>query len=97
MPGGNLGGSNDMLTASPWGTQESGVGWLRVDARASRSNKGKAPSATATKAGTKGRHQERQGQGGHNGGRWEFEGAEPSGVWGNNGGHEAFGVEPDPR
>ena len=63
MPAGELGGSNNTMTASPWGMQESGAGGLRVDARAGRSNERKAPTATADKAGTQGRHGARQGQG----------------------------------
>ena len=39
------------LTASPWGTQESGARGLRVDARAGGSDSRKAPSATADEAG----------------------------------------------
>ena len=63
MPAGELGWSDDTLTASPWDTQESGAGGLRVDARVGGSDKRKAPSATADKAGTQGRHGARQGQG----------------------------------
>ena len=57
------------LTASSLGTQESGARGLRVDARASMSNSRKAPSATADKAGTRGRHGEWQEQGAKKGGR----------------------------
>ena len=64
MPVGDPERSNDTLMASPWGTQESGAGGLRVYARACGSDKRKAPSVTADEAGTRGRHGERQGQGG---------------------------------
>ena len=56
-------GSGDMMTASPWGTQESGTEGLQVGARADGSNARKAPSAAADEAGTRGRHWERTGQG----------------------------------
>ena len=84
-----------MLTVSPWGTQESGVGGLRVDAWDGGSNKRKAPSATADEAATWGRHGARKGQGGQDGGRREKVEAEPLGVVGNNGGREASGVDPE--
>ena len=61
MPTEELEGSDDTLTASPWGTQESGTGRLRGDARAGGSNKWKAPSATADEAGMRGCHGARQG------------------------------------
>ena len=44
--------SRDTLTASPWGTQESGARGLRVDAQAGGSEGRKAPSGTANEAGT---------------------------------------------
>ena len=69
MPAGEVGGSEDTLTASPWGTQESGAGGLRVDARAGRSDERKPPSASDGKAGTRGRHGSKQGKGGHPRGR----------------------------
>ena len=97
MPTGELGGSDDTLMASPWGTQESGAGGLRVDVQAVGSDKRKAPSATANEAETQGCHRARQGQGGHDGGRRGKVGAEPSGVGGNNGGREASGVNPKPH
>ena len=61
------------VTASPWGTQESGARGLRVDVRAGRSDGRKVPSATAGKAGTQGRHgawhEQRAKKGGRRG--WE--------------------------
>ena len=82
LPAWEQGWGNDTLTASPWGTQEIGAGGLRVDAWAGGSDGQKAPSVTADKAGTQGRHGARQGQQDKNRGRREFEGAEPSGVGG---------------
>ena len=70
------------------------VGGLLVDAQASGSDERKPPSATADKAGTRGHYGARQGQGGHDGVRQEFEGAEPSRVGVKNGGYEASGVDP---
>ena len=95
IPAGEREGSNDTLMALPWGTQESKSGGLWVDTQAGGSNERKPPSATADKAGTKGRHGARQGKGGHNGGRREPGGAEPKGVGENTRGHEASGVEPE--
>ena len=46
------GWGHNMLTALPWGTQESGARGLRVDAWAGGSDGRKAPSVTANKAGT---------------------------------------------
>ena len=65
MPAGEQEGSEDMLTASPWGTQESGAGGLQVNARAGRSNESKASSAIANEAGKQVRHKSRQGKGEH--------------------------------
>ena len=45
-----------LLTALPWGKQESGARGLPVDARSGGSNGRKAPSAVANKVGTRGRH-----------------------------------------
>ena len=50
------GWGHNMLTASPWGTQESGARGLRVVARAGGSNGRRPPSATANEADTRGRH-----------------------------------------
>ena len=69
MPAGELEGSDNTLTAFPWGTQENGAGGLRVDARAGGSNKRKTPSAPADEAGTRGRHGAWQEQRAKNGGR----------------------------
>ena len=44
------------LTASPWGTQESGAGAVQGDARAGRSNTGKSPSLAANEEGVQGHH-----------------------------------------
>ena len=95
MPVGELEGSDDTLTALPWGTQERGAGWIQGDARAGRSDERKAPSATTDKAWMRGRHGARQGQEEHDGGRRKTVGAEPSGVGGNKGGREASGVDPE--
>ena len=75
MPMGEMGGSNDTLTALPWGTQKSGAGGMRVDEQAGGGDEQKAPSATTNKAGMQGRHGARQGQGVKYGGWQEFEGA----------------------
>ena len=56
IPAGEQGWGYDTLTASPWGMQESGEVGIRVDARAGRNDGRKAPSATANKAETQGRH-----------------------------------------
>ena len=45
-----------LLTASPWGTQESGASRLRVGARAGGSGGGKATSGTADRGETRSRH-----------------------------------------
>ena len=83
-----------MLTASPWGAQESGERGLRVDARAGGSDGRKAPSAMVDKAGTRGRHGAWE-QRAKNGGRRDWEEAEPLGVGGKFGGREASGVDPE--
>ena len=57
------GWGNVPLTASPWGTQESGVRGLRGDARVSGSDGLKVTSATADKGETQGRHGARREQG----------------------------------
>ena len=95
MSSGELEGSDETLTALSWGTQESGAGGLRGDARAGRSDEQKSPSTTADEASPRGRHGSRQGQRGHDGGRQEKVGAEPSGLVGNKGGHKASGVDPE--
>ena len=56
MPAGEQEGSEVMQKASPWGMQESGEVGIRVDARAGGNDGRKAPSATANKAETQGRH-----------------------------------------
>ena len=84
--------SGDTLTASPWGTQESGAGGLQGGARAVWSDTGKAPSAAANEEGARGRHEARTGQGEKNGGRRENTGGKTSGVRGDDMGHEASGV-----
>ena len=55
-------GSRDIMTVSPWGTQESGAGGLQVGARAGGSDARISPFAAANKAGTWGRHGTRPGQ-----------------------------------
>ena len=67
------GWKNDSLTALPWGTQESGARGLRVDVRAGESDVRKSPSATADKAGMRGRHGAWQEQRAKNGGRRDWE------------------------
>ena len=95
MPAGEQEGSKDTLTASSWGTQESGSGGIQVDTQAGRRDERKAPSVTADETDTWGRRGARQGQGENDGGRREKVGAEPLGVEGNNGGQEASGVDPE--
>ena len=51
IPEGEEEGSGDTITASPWGTQESGVGGLQVDVQAGRSNNRKPPSAAVKRRG----------------------------------------------
>ena len=65
--------------------------------RDGRRDESRTPSATADKAGTRGRHGARQGQWEHDGGRREKVGAEPLGVGGNNGGRKASRVDPEPH
>ena len=81
------------MTALPWVTQESGARGLRVDARAGGSNGWKPFSATANEARTWGRNGAWE-QRAKNGGRRDWEGAEPVGVGGNFGGREVSGVDP---
>ena len=87
-------GNKGTMMASPWGTQESGVGGLQVDARVDGRDKRKAPCATADKTGTWGPHGASQGKGGNGGDRREKVGAEPSGVGENNGDREASIFDP---
>ena len=68
---GEPGRSRDTLTTSPWGTQESGTGGLRVGAQADGSDARKSPSAAANEAETRGRHRARPGQGENDRGRRE--------------------------
>ena len=93
MTKGDPGGIGDTLTAFPWGTQESGVGVIQVGARAGGSDTRKPPSGAADKAGTRGRHGVRPGQGKKNGGRRENAGDVTLGVQGNNRGRKASGVD----
>ena len=68
------GGIGDMLTVSPWVTQESGAGGIQGGARAGGSDASKAPSAAANEAGKRGHHGARPGQGEKDGGqreKWE--------------------------
>ena len=65
-----------------------------MDKQADGSDGRKSPSTIADVVGTGGRHGVRLGQNENNGGRREFEGAEPSGEGGNYGGREASGVDP---
>ena len=51
----------DTLTASSWGTQESGAGGLQGGRAGRREQLQERPSAAADKAGTRGRHGARQG------------------------------------
>ena len=95
MTKGGQGGSGDTLTASPWGTQESGVGELQVGAWAGGSDGRKAPSTAVDEAGTRDRHV--AGAREKNGGRRDNAGAVTSGVQGTKGGREASGVDPEPH
>ena len=81
-----------MLTASSWGTQESGAEELKGGERAGGSTTGKAPSAATDEEGTRGRHGARPGQGEKNGGQRENAGGVNLGVRGNDGGREVSGV-----
>ena len=63
------------LTASPWGTQESGARGLRGDARAGGSDGRNVTSATADEGETRGRHGARREKGGKKGGRRVLGGA----------------------
>ena len=65
-----------------------------MDARAGGSDGRKPFSATANEARTRGRYGAWE-QRTKNGGRSDWEGAEPSGVGGNFGGREASGVDPE--
>ena len=55
-------GGRDTLTASPWGTQESGAEGLQVGTQAGGSDARKPPYAAADEVGTRGRHGARPGQ-----------------------------------
>ena len=88
--------SGDMLTASPWGMQESSTGGLQGGARDSGRDTEKSPSTAADEEGARGRHGARPGQGGKNGGRRENMGGKTSGVWGDDGGRKASGVPENP-
>ena len=66
-----------LLTALPWGTQESGARRLRVGTRASRSGGGNVTSGTADVAGTRSRHGAQKEHGERKGGRRGWECADP--------------------
>ena len=85
------------LTASPWGTEESGARGLRVGARASGSGGGKFTSGMADRRETWCRHRAQKQQGRKKGGRRGWDYAAPWGVGGNSGGREASRVDPDPH
>ena len=91
------GGVHALLTASPWGMQESGERGLWGDARDGGSDGRKGPSTTADEGETRGRHGTRREQGEKKGGWWGWEGAQPLGVGGNYGDHEASRVDPKPH
>ena len=63
MTAGEPEGSGNTLTASPWGTQESGAGGLQGGERAGGNDTGKSPSAATNKEGAQSRHGARPGQG----------------------------------
>ena len=63
MTAGEPEGSRDMLTASPWGTQEIGTRELQGGTRAGESDTGKSSAAAAVEEGPRGRHGARLGQG----------------------------------
>ena len=69
MTAGEPEGIGNMLTSSPWGTQEIGAGGLQGGAKAAGSDIGIAPSAAADEGRARGRHGARPGQGENNGGR----------------------------
>ena len=54
MPMGEMGGSNDTLTALPWGTQKSGAGGMRVDEQAGGGDEQKAPLSNHQQGGDAG-------------------------------------------
>ena len=95
MTEGELGGSGVTLTVLSLGTHESGAGGIQVGERVGGSDARKSPSAATDKAGTRGRHGARPGQGEKYGGRWENVGGVTSGVRGNKGGCEASVVDHD--
>ena len=86
-----------LLTALPWGTQESGEIGQRGDVRARESDGGKGTSATADEGVTRSHHGAWRVQGEENGGRRGGGGAEPLGVEENSGVCEASGVDPEPH
>ena len=85
------------LTASPWGTQESGARRLRVGVRAGGSGGRNVTSGTAKGGGMQSCHGAQKENGGKKGGRQGWEIADPWGVGGNSGGRKASGVDPDPH
>ena len=86
-------GGRETRTATPWGTQEIGVGALHGEAQASGGNTGKAPFAAAYKVEARGFHGARPSQRGLKGGRQDNKGNETSGVWADDEGREASGVD----
>ena len=86
-----------LLTASPWGTQESGACGLRVGARAGGSGGEKATSGTADGGEIWSRHGAQKHHRGGKGGRQERAIDDPWGVGGNSGGRKASGVGPNPH
>ena len=81
-----------MLTAMPWGTQDSGEGALHGGMRDGGGDTRKSPSVAADEAGAQGRHGEGPAQRGKKGGRQTNMGSKTSGVQGDDGGREASGV-----
>ena len=92
--GGGRGGrrGRETQTATAWGMQESGAGEQPGVVTASRSETGKAISASANNTVAVGRHGERYRVREREAGRQENPAGESSGVGGEKGGREAYGV-----
>ena len=66
MTAGGAEGGRETLTATPWGTQDSGAGAVHGGTRVSRGDTGKSPSAATDEAGARaamGRGRRRGGKG----------------------------------
>ena len=86
------GWEKETRTATEWGTQESGVGWLQGEVMVGRGENKKYFSTAANKGGARGRHGARQAQGGISRGRRENPARKTSVVRGDDEGHKAYGV-----